>query len=58
MPKILGGQCYEDPLLQLISPTVAVTSTLSKAFPNWLPESSASCPSESSSVAAVKEGAT
>lgn len=55
MLKILGGQCFEDPLLQLISQTVAVTSTLSEAFPNWLPESSASCPSESSSVAAVKE---
>lgn len=58
MLKILGGQCFDDPLLWLISQTVAVTSTLSEAFPNWVPESSASCPSESSSMAAVKEGAT
>lgn len=53
-----GGHCFEDPLLHLISQMAAIPATLSETFPNWLPESSASCPSKSSSMAAVKEGAT
>lgn len=58
MLKIAGGQCFEDPLLQLVSQMAAITTTPSEVFPYWLPESSDSCPSKTSSKAAVKEGAT
>lgn len=57
MLKIVGGHCFKDPLLQLISQMAAITTTFSEPFPNWYPENSPSCPSKSSSMAAVKEGA-
>lgn len=52
------SHCFEDPLLRLISQMAAIITTLSETFPNWLSESSASCPSKSSSMTAVKEGDT